>query len=65
MPKIKNHRGAAKRFRATGGGRLKRSKAYHRHIFTKKRPKRKRHLRQATLVDKTNMKSLERLLPYI
>jgi len=65
MPKIKTHRGAAKRFRATGSGRLKRSKANHQHIFTKKSPKRKRHLRQMTLVDKTDMKSLERLLPYL
>ncbi|MBW1917156.1 MAG: 50S ribosomal protein L35 [Deltaproteobacteria bacterium] len=65
MPKLKTHRGAAKRFKATGNGRLKRSKAFHSHILTKKSPKRKRQLRQATLVDQTDMKSLKRLLPYL
>ncbi|MFP3867296.1 MAG: 50S ribosomal protein L35 [Desulfobacteraceae bacterium] len=65
MPKLKTHRGAAKRFKATGSGRLKRSKAFHSHILTKKSPKRKRQLRQTTLVDQTDMKSLKRLLPYL
>lgn len=65
MPKLKTHRGAAKRFRATGGGRLRRNQAFHRHIFTKKSPKRKRQLRKAGLVDHTNIRSLHRLLPYL
>jgi large subunit ribosomal protein L35 len=48
--KMKTHKGAAKRFRATGSGKLKRRRAYKSHILTKKSPKRKRRLRQATLV---------------
>ena len=44
MPKIKSHRGAAKRFRMTAGGKIKRSQAYKRHILTSKTTKRKRHL---------------------
>lgn len=65
MPKIKTHRGAAKRFRATGSGRLRRNQAFHRHIFTKKTTKRKRQLRKPELVDQTHIKSLKRLLPYL
>ena len=44
MPKMRTHRGAAKRFRVTGLGKLKRKKAYNGHLFTKKSAKRKRHL---------------------
>ncbi len=65
MPKIKTHRGAAKRFKATGSGKLKMSKSFRRHILTSKSSKRKRQLRQSEIVDHTNMKSLERLLPYL
>ncbi|MFO8032390.1 MAG: 50S ribosomal protein L35 [Desulfohalobiaceae bacterium] len=64
MPKIKNHRGAAKRFKSTGTGKLQRKKAYHSHILTKKSPKRKRALRQSTLVDSANEKQIKRILPY-
>ena len=46
MPKMKTHRGAAKRFRKTGSGKLKRGKAYRSHILTKKSSKRKRNLRK-------------------
>lgn len=48
--KMKTNRSAAKRFRVTGSGKVKREKAYHGHLFTGKSPKRKRNLRQSTLV---------------
>jgi large subunit ribosomal protein L35 len=64
MPKMKTHRGAAKRLKATGTGRLKRHKAYKSHILTKKTQKRKRKLRKATLVAKNDHKRVKRLLPY-
>ena len=50
MPKMKTHRGAAKRFKKTGSGKVKRAQAYTSHILTKKSPKRKRHLRHRTTV---------------
>lgn len=62
MPKIKTNRGAAKRFKKTGTGKLKRNKAYHTHILTKKTTKRKRKLRKATLVSDANRRSIGRLL---
>ncbi|WP_058486156.1 50S ribosomal protein L35 [Defluviitalea phaphyphila] len=65
MPKLKTHKGAAKRFKVTGTGKLKRSKAYKSHILTKKTAKRKRNLRQAGLVDNTNEKQIKKLLPYL
>ena len=65
MPKIKTHRGAAKRFKKTGTGKLKRNKAFTSHILTKKSPKRKRNLRKATSMDKTNEKVMKKLLPYL
>ncbi|MEK6651832.1 MAG: 50S ribosomal protein L35 [Nitrospirota bacterium] len=65
MPKIKTHRGAAKRFKLTGTGKVKRSKAFKSHILTHKSAKRMRGLRNATLVDKTQEKSIKRLLPYM
>ena len=58
MPKIKTSRAAAKRFKKTGSGQLKRMKAYKSHILTKKSTKRKRNLRKATLVDHTNLKAI-------
>lgn len=63
MGKLKTNRAAAKRFKLTGTGKLKRSKAYTSHILTKKSTKRKRNLRHAGLVDKTNEKQMKRLLP--
>ena len=54
MPKIKTNRAAAKRFKKTGTGKLKRNKAYKSHILTKKSTKRKRNLRQSTITDATN-----------
>lgn len=64
MPKMKSNRAAAKRFRFTGSGKVKRAKAYKSHILTKKSPKRKRNLRGTTTVDPTNEKKIKRLLPY-
>jgi large subunit ribosomal protein L35 len=48
MPKMKTHKGAAKRFRVTGSGKIVRGKAYKSHILTKKSPKRKRNFRKET-----------------
>jgi len=63
MPKIKTNRAAAKRFKKTGSGKFVYNKSHGSHILTKKTRKRKRSLRQARLVDKTNTRSLQRMLP--
>ena len=65
MPKIKTHRGAAKRFSMTGTGRVRRNKAYASHILTSKTTKRKRNLRKSVVMDKTNEKAIKKLLPYL
>ena len=65
MPKMKTSKSAAKRFKATGTGKLKRSKAYKSHILTKKSTKRKRNLRQSAITDKTNEKNMKKILPYL
>ncbi len=65
MPKIKTCRGAAKRFRKTGSGKIRRNKAYTSHILTKKTTKRKRDLRQATLVDPADARNIASLIPYM
>jgi len=65
MPKMKTNRGAAKRFKATGTGKIKRNKAYASHILTKKSTKRKRGLRQGGLVDESNVKQIKKILPYM
>lgn len=65
MPKIKTSRSAAKRFRVTGTGKLKRAKAYKSHILTKKSAKRKRNLRKAAITDATNVKNMKKILPYV
>lgn len=65
MPKMKTHRGAAKRFRATGGGHLKRNKGFKSHLATHKARKRKRHLRNPGLVDVTMEAKMKRLVPYL
>jgi large subunit ribosomal protein L35 len=64
MPKMKSNRGAAKRFRLTGTGKVRRMKANKSHLLTKKTPKRKRNLRKSGLVDPTNVRGIRRLLPY-
>lgn len=65
MPKIKTHRGAAKRFSFTAKEKIKRSKAYASHILTKKTTKRKRNLRKGALVDSANHRDIKRLIPYL
>ncbi len=65
MPKMKTNRGAAKRFKVSGSGKIVRSKAYTSHILTKKSTKRKRNLRKSDLVDSANLKSVKKLLPYL
>lgn len=65
MPKMKTSRAAAKRFKMTGTGKLKRRKAYKSHILTKKSPKRKRNLRKATITDASNVKTMKKILPYL
>lgn len=65
MPKIKTHRGAAKRFSLTAKGKIKRSKAYSSHILTKKTTKRKRNLRKSDLLNKSDMNRIKKLIPYV
>ncbi len=65
MPKMKTSRAAAKRFRTTGTGKIVRNKAYKSHILTKKTQKRKRNLRKAAIMDKTNVKNMKKILPYL
>lgn len=62
MPKIKTNRATVKRFRKTGSGKFKRSKAFRKHILSKKSAKRKRKLRKAGLVDKADHAKVRRLL---
>jgi len=65
MPKLKSNRGAAKRFKATGSGKIKRYKAFASHLLTSKTTKRKRTLRKSVLVNKRDVKNIRRLLPYL
>ena len=65
MPKMKTNRGAAKRFKKTGSGKIKRGKAFTSHILTKKSTKRNRNLRKAGLVDSANAKGIRAILPYL
>ncbi len=65
MPKMKTNRSAAKRFKVTGTGKLKRNKAYKRHILTKKSAKLKRNLRKAVMTDASNVKNMKKILPYL
>ncbi len=62
MPKLKTKSSATKRFKLTASGKVKRKKAFHSHILTKKSPKRKRHLRKSALVNSVNVKSIKRLI---
>jgi large subunit ribosomal protein L35 len=64
MPKLKTHKGAAKRFRLTATGKIKRGHSHARHILTKKTNKRKRHLDIDTLVSEGDQKRVEAMLPY-
>ncbi|MBQ1906766.1 MAG: 50S ribosomal protein L35 [Firmicutes bacterium] len=60
--KMKSHRGAMKRFKLTGTGKVKRNKAYKSHILTKKTPKRKMGLRQSTILSSADMKRIKSVL---
>ena len=65
MPKIKTRRGAAKRFKITGSGKVRRRRAYLRHILSTKTRKQKRNLRQPALVAKSEAKAIKKLVPYL
>jgi large subunit ribosomal protein L35 len=64
MPKLKTHKGAAKRFKKTGTGKFKRGHAFKRHILTSKGTKRKRQLDTDTMVDKADLAHVKRMIPY-
>ena len=64
MPKLKTHRGAAKRFRKTGTGKIVRRHSGARHIMTKKARSRKRRLKQGVVADPTNVRAMKEMLPY-
>lgn len=64
MPKIKTHKGAAKRFKRTASGDFKCNQSHRRHILTKKSTKRKRHLRKAATLHASDVRMTARLLPY-
>ena len=64
MPKMKTHRGSAKRFRVSASGRVKRGQSFRRHILTKKSTKRKRQLRSPSAVCAADAPMLRRMLPY-
>lgn len=65
MPKLKTHRGAAKRLRATAGGKLKRKQPGHSHLLTGKARKVKRQQRRPDYVAASELKNMKRLLPYL
>lgn len=64
MPKLKTHSGAAKRFKKTGTGKVKRGHSHLRHILTSKDTKRKRKLREQVLVSKGDEAKIKRMIPY-
>ncbi len=64
MPKLKTNRGAAKRFKVTGSGKIKRNNSHRRHILTKKTTKRKRKMRHSTFVSDADLGPVRKLLPY-
>lgn len=64
MPKLKTHKGAAKRFRLTATGKIKRGHSHARHILTKKTSKRKRHLDIDVYISEGDQKRVEAMLPY-
>lgn len=64
MPKMKTHKGAQKRFKVTASGKIKRGKAYKRHLLTGKSSKGTRGLRKSALIDKTDYSNIKSLLPY-
>lgn len=64
MPKMKTNRGAAKRFKTSGSGKIVRNKAFSSHILTKKSTKRKRNLRKSSILDAANLRGVKRMIPY-
>ncbi len=64
MAKLKTHRGAAKRFKVSGTGKIKRSKGYKGHLLTSKSPKRGRNLRTAAYISDSDYPGIKKLLPY-
>jgi len=64
MPKLKTHKGAAKRFKKTGTGKIVRRHAFSRHILTSKSRSRKRRLNHSAVADETNQPALRIMLPY-
>lgn len=64
MPKLKTHKGAAKRFKVTGTGKIMRRKACKSHLLTGKSSKRTKSLRRSTLIDETQYKAMRSLIPY-
>ena len=64
MPKLKTHKGASKRFKKTGTGKITRAHAFARHILTSKSRSRKRRLGQGVMTDDTNVTEIKRMLPY-
>ena len=65
MMKLKTNRSAAKRFKATGTGKVKRNKAYSRHLLSCKTTKQKRNYRKSGLVDSANLAGVRQMLPYL
>lgn len=65
MQKLKTHRGAAKRFKVTGSGKIKRYRAYKSHLLTGKSSKRMRNLRKSGLVPEVQHENVKKLLPYM
>lgn len=65
MPKMKSNRGAMKRFRVTGSGKIKRNKGFKGHLLSSKNKKRKRRLRQSALVAAVEQKNIRKLIPYL
>jgi large subunit ribosomal protein L35 len=64
MPKLKTHKGASKRFKKTGTGKVVRNHAFARHILTSKPHKRKKKLHASVVADKADQKVLKRMIPY-
>jgi large subunit ribosomal protein L35 len=65
MPKLKSHRGLAKRVKVTAKGKIKRAKAYHSHLLSSKSPKEKRRLSQSDTVHSADVKRIKSLVPYL
>ncbi|KYP81571.1 50S ribosomal protein L35 [Ferroacidibacillus organovorans] len=65
MPKMKTHRGAAKRFKKTGSGKIKRNHAFTSHLFTSKSAKRKRQLRHSTTMSPSDVKRIKQMITYL